>query len=36
MPKLKEISELIDADPSLGEQISVFKNENKSGEVQND
>ena len=27
MPKLKEISELIDADPSLGEQISVFKNE---------
>ena len=26
MPKLKEISELIDADPSLGEQISVFKN----------
>ena len=36
MPKLKEISELIDADPSLGEQISVFKNENKSGEIQND
>ena len=27
MPKLKEISELIDADPSLGEQISVFENE---------
>ena len=27
MPKLKEISELIDADPSLGKQISVFKNE---------
>ena len=25
MPKLKEISELIDADPILGEQISVFK-----------
>ena len=25
MPKLKEISELIDADPSFGEQISVFK-----------
>ena len=36
MPKLKEISELIDADPSLGEQISVFKNENKPGEIQND
>ena len=28
MPKLKEISELIDADPSIGEQISVFENEN--------
>lgn len=27
MPKLKEISELIDGDPSLGEQISVFGNE---------
>ena len=27
MPKLKEISELIDADPSLGEQIAVFKND---------
>ena len=26
MPKLKEISELIDSDPSLGEQISVFEN----------
>ena len=36
MPKLKEISELIDADPSLGEQISVFKNENKSGDMYND
>ena len=36
MPKLKEISELIDSDPSLGEQISVFKNENKPGEIQND
>ena len=36
MPKLKEISELIDADPSLGEQISVFKNENKSGDMHND
>ena len=27
MPKLKEISELIDADPSLGEQIAVFKDD---------
>ena len=27
MPKLKEISELIDSDPSLGEQIAVFENE---------
>ena len=36
MPKLKEISELIDADQSLGEQISVFKNENKSSDIQND
>ena len=35
MPKLKEISELIESDPSLGEQISVFKNENKSDDTQN-
>ena len=34
MPKLKEISELIDADPSLGEQISVFKAE--KGQEEND
>ena len=27
MPKLKEVSELLDADPSLGEQITVFENE---------
>ena len=27
MPKLKEISELIESDPSLGEQISVLENE---------
>ena len=27
MPKLKEVSELIEADPSLGEQITVFENE---------
>ena len=36
MPKLKEISELIDADPSLGEQISVFKNEKITNRNQND
>jgi len=35
MPKLKEISELIDADPSLGEQISVFKNEKITNRNQN-
>ena len=27
MPKLKEVAELIEADPSLGEQITVFENE---------
>ena len=27
MPKLKEVSELIDSDPSLGEQMKVFENE---------
>ena len=27
LPNLKEISELIEADPTLGEQISVFKND---------
>ena len=27
MPKLKEVSELIDSDPSLGEQITVFESE---------
>ena len=27
MPKLKEVTELIEADPSLGEQIAVFENE---------
>ena len=27
LPKLKEISELMEADPTLGEQISVFKND---------
>ena len=27
MPKLKEVSELIDSDPSLGEQIAVFETE---------
>ena len=27
MPKLKEVSELIESDPSLGEQITAFENE---------
>ncbi|MAL65160.1 MAG: SMC-Scp complex subunit ScpB [Candidatus Marinimicrobia bacterium] len=36
MPKLKEISELIDADPTLGEQISVFINENASDNNKNE
>ena len=27
LPKLKEITELMDSDPSLGEQIAVFKDE---------
>ena len=36
MPKLKEVSELIDANPSLGEQISVFEYENRSSKIQND
>ncbi len=36
MPKLKEISDLIDADPSLGEQISVFQNEKITNQNQND
>ena len=35
MPKLKEISELIDGDSSLGEQISVFKVEKEQEIHQN-
>ena len=27
MPKLKEVSELIESDPILGEQITVFEND---------
>ena len=27
MPKLKEVSEIIESDPSLGEQITVFESE---------
>ena len=27
MPKLKEVSEIIESDPSLGEQITVFEKE---------
>ena len=30
MPKLKEVSELIESDPILGEQITVFENEESS------
>ena len=30
MPKLKEVSELIDSDSTLGEQISVFENKKNS------
>jgi segregation and condensation protein B len=43
MPKLKEVSEIIESDPSLGEQITVFENEegavndeDESGEVLNE
>tara|TARA_Y100001970_G_C13993318_1_gene729365 strand:- start:136 stop:738 length:603 start_codon:yes stop_codon:yes gene_type:complete len=32
MPKLKEISELIESDPSLGEQITVFEKEENVNE----
>ena len=31
MPKLKEVSEIIESDPSLGEQITVFENEEGAG-----
>jgi len=34
MPKLKEVSEIIESDPSLGEQITVF--ESKEGIVNNE
>jgi hypothetical protein len=27
MPKLKEVSEIIDSDPNLGEQITAFEDE---------
>ena len=43
MPKLKEVSEIIESDPSLGEQITVFEseegvvtNEAESGESLNE
>ena len=43
MPKLKEVSEIIESDPSLGEQITVFEkdeavvnSEDKSGESLNE
>ncbi len=32
MPKLKEVSELIEADPSLGEQITAFDNESSEND----
>ena len=34
MPKLKEVAEIIESDPSLGEQITVFENE--EGAVNNE
>tara|TARA_B100000073_G_scaffold336591_1_gene331569 strand:+ start:24 stop:638 length:615 start_codon:yes stop_codon:yes gene_type:complete len=36
LPKLKEISELIEADPTLGEQISVFQNDISDSQKLND
>jgi len=33
MPKLKEVEELIDSDPNLGEQIAVFGNDNKNNSI---
>ena len=30
MPKLKEVEELIESDPTLGEQIAVFDNDNQN------
>jgi len=33
MPKLKEISEIIDSDPTLGQQISVFKDEKSEEDI---
>ena len=33
LPKLKEITELMDSDPSLGEQIAVFEDESGSSDT---
>ena len=33
MPKLKEVEELIESDPTLGEQIAVFDNENQNNSI---
>ena len=33
MPKLKEITELMEADPSLGEQIAVFEDDNSKNRL---
>ena len=32
MPKLKEIAELMEADPTLGEQIEAFKDSDSESE----
>ena len=36
MPKLKEVSEIIESDPNLGEQITAFKDEDIKIEKSND
>jgi hypothetical protein len=36
LPKLKEITELIESDPSLGEQIAVFEKEQYEDTLNNE
>ena len=36
LPKLKEVSELIESDPTLGEQISVFQSESSTKDIIDD
>ena len=36
LPKLKEVSELIESDPTLGEQISVFQSESSIKDIDDD